>query len=114
MLETAGQFVDMKRRAMNDRLMLAEKGFLDGDGLEGKQWFKHLVSVFIYFVSWKHCLKLFNCLKLLSTCIVKVAEPTLHGLNLPISNLVAFCKIEMNGASVYLFYCGIASSKLYK
>ncbi|XP_004494296.1 probable glutamate carboxypeptidase AMP1 isoform X2 [Cicer arietinum] len=43
LLETAGQFVDMKRRAMNDRLMLAEKGFLDGDGLEGKQWFKHLV-----------------------------------------------------------------------
>ncbi|MCH87201.1 putative glutamate carboxypeptidase, partial [Trifolium medium] len=43
LLETADQFVDMKRRAMNDRLMLAEKGFLDGDGLKGKQWFKHLV-----------------------------------------------------------------------
>lgn len=39
--------MDMKRRAMNDRLMLAEKGFLDGDGLKGKQWFKHLVS-FVY------------------------------------------------------------------
>ncbi|XP_045795803.1 probable glutamate carboxypeptidase AMP1 isoform X2 [Trifolium pratense] len=43
LLETADQFVEMKRRAMNDRLMLAEKGFLDGDGLKGKQWFKHLV-----------------------------------------------------------------------
>lgn len=43
LVETSGQFVDMKRRAMNDRLMLAEKGFLDGDGLKGKQWFKHLV-----------------------------------------------------------------------
>jgi hypothetical protein len=40
----------MKRRAMNDRLMLAEKGFLDGDGLKGKQWFKHLVSVFILYL----------------------------------------------------------------
>jgi hypothetical protein len=50
LLETADQFVDMKRRAMNDRLMLAEKGFLDGDGLKGKQWFKHLVSVFILYL----------------------------------------------------------------
>ncbi|KAL5060448.1 hypothetical protein RYX36_032052 [Vicia faba] len=41
--ETSGQLVDMKRRAINDRLMLVEKGFLDGDGLKGKQWFKHLV-----------------------------------------------------------------------
>jgi len=45
LVETSGQFVDMKIRAMNDRLMLAEKAFLDGDGLKGKQWFKHLVSV---------------------------------------------------------------------
>jgi hypothetical protein len=42
----------MKRRAMNDRLMLAEKGFLDGDGLKGKQWFKHLVSVFILYLPY--------------------------------------------------------------
>ncbi|RZC21662.1 probable glutamate carboxypeptidase AMP1 [Glycine soja] len=41
--ETEGCFVDMKKRALNDRLMLAEKGFLDADGLQGKQWFKHLV-----------------------------------------------------------------------
>ncbi|CAJ1880867.1 unnamed protein product [Sphenostylis stenocarpa] len=41
--ETEGCFVDMKKRALNDRLMLAEKGFLDGDGLQGRQWFKHLV-----------------------------------------------------------------------
>jgi len=45
LVETSGQFVDMKIRALNDKLMLAEKGFLDGDGLKGKQWFKHLVSV---------------------------------------------------------------------
>lgn len=60
-VETSGQLVDMTRRAMNDRLMLAEKGFLDGDGLKGKQWFKHLVSVFIYHVLlWIHRLNLFN------------------------------------------------------
>ncbi|BAT86382.1 hypothetical protein VIGAN_04402300 [Vigna angularis var. angularis] len=40
--ETEG-FVDIKKRALNDRLMLAEKGFLDADGLQGRQWFKHLV-----------------------------------------------------------------------
>ena len=33
----------MKKRALNDRLILAEKGFLDADGLHGRQWFKHLV-----------------------------------------------------------------------
>ena len=48
--ETAGHIVDMKKRALNDRLMLAEKGFLDADGLQGRKWFKHLVSVFM---SWK-------------------------------------------------------------
>lgn len=46
--ETAGCFERMKRRALNDRLMLAEKGFLDADGLRGRNWFKHLVSVFLY------------------------------------------------------------------
>ncbi|RDX96874.1 putative glutamate carboxypeptidase AMP1, partial [Mucuna pruriens] len=41
--ETSDRFVFMKMRALNDRLMLAEKGFLDVDGLRGRQWFKHLV-----------------------------------------------------------------------
>ncbi|KAI4348836.1 hypothetical protein L6164_009508 [Bauhinia variegata] len=41
--ETAGCSIDMKKRALNDRLMLAEKGFLNEDGLRGKHWFKHLV-----------------------------------------------------------------------
>ncbi|XP_050381589.1 probable glutamate carboxypeptidase AMP1 [Argentina anserina] len=41
--ESTGEFVMMKKRALNDRLMLAERGFLDTDGLEGRQWFKHLV-----------------------------------------------------------------------
>ncbi|OIV92261.1 hypothetical protein TanjilG_00279 [Lupinus angustifolius] len=41
--ETSGHSVDIKNRALNDRLMLAEKGFLDADGLQGRQWFKHLV-----------------------------------------------------------------------
>jgi len=45
--ETEGCSVDMKRRALNDRLMLAEKGFLDAYGLQGRQWFKHLVSVYV-------------------------------------------------------------------
>ncbi|GAV57269.1 TFR_dimer domain-containing protein/Peptidase_M28 domain-containing protein [Cephalotus follicularis] len=41
--ETKGDFVALKIRALNDRLMLAERGFLDADGLQGRQWFKHLV-----------------------------------------------------------------------
>ncbi|KAK7392743.1 hypothetical protein VNO78_21190 [Psophocarpus tetragonolobus] len=40
---TSDRSIDMKMRALNDRLMLAEKGFLDADGLQGRQWFKHLV-----------------------------------------------------------------------
>ncbi|KAJ6968264.1 hypothetical protein NC653_036267 [Populus alba x Populus x berolinensis] len=30
-------------RALNDRLMLAERGFLDVEGLQGRQWFMHLI-----------------------------------------------------------------------
>ncbi|KAF7818898.1 putative glutamate carboxypeptidase AMP1 [Senna tora] len=41
--ETAGCFLHTKRRTLNDRLMLAEKGFLDAEGLQGRKWFKHLV-----------------------------------------------------------------------
>ncbi|XP_020239789.1 probable glutamate carboxypeptidase PLA3 [Cajanus cajan] len=41
--ETPDSSLDMKMRAFNDKLMLAEKGFLDVDGLRGRQWFKHLV-----------------------------------------------------------------------
>ncbi|KAF8101897.1 hypothetical protein N665_0201s0204 [Sinapis alba] len=32
-----------KRRELNDRMMLAERGFLDSQGIKGKEWFKHLV-----------------------------------------------------------------------
>jgi len=46
--ENSDHCVDMKIRALNDRLMLAEKGFLDVDGLRGRPWFKHLVSVFVF------------------------------------------------------------------
>ncbi|XP_061372390.1 probable glutamate carboxypeptidase AMP1 isoform X2 [Gastrolobium bilobum] len=41
--EASDRFLDMKKRALNDRLMLAEKGFLDAAGLRGRKWFKHLV-----------------------------------------------------------------------
>ncbi|XP_059427921.1 probable glutamate carboxypeptidase AMP1 isoform X2 [Corylus avellana] len=41
--ETTGDSVVLKKRALNDRLMLAERGFLDADGLQGRQWFKHLI-----------------------------------------------------------------------
>jgi hypothetical protein len=36
----------LRRRAINDRLMLAERSFLDSDGLPGpgRGWYKHLVS----------------------------------------------------------------------
>ncbi|XP_038905595.1 probable glutamate carboxypeptidase AMP1 [Benincasa hispida] len=48
-----------QKRALNDRLMLAERGFLDVDGLRGRPWFKHLVygppsdyeSALVYFPS---------------------------------------------------------------
>ncbi|XP_047955969.1 probable glutamate carboxypeptidase AMP1 isoform X2 [Salvia hispanica] len=33
----------LRRRALNDRLMLAERGFLDPEGLPGRQWLKHLI-----------------------------------------------------------------------
>ena len=36
--------VAAKRRELNDRMMLAERGFLDSEGIKGKEWFKHLVS----------------------------------------------------------------------
>uniref|UniRef100_A0A1J3EBZ8 glutamate carboxypeptidase II n=1 Tax=Noccaea caerulescens TaxID=107243 RepID=A0A1J3EBZ8_NOCCA len=32
-----------KRRELNDRMILAERGFLDSEGIKGKEWFKHLV-----------------------------------------------------------------------
>ncbi|KAK4581879.1 hypothetical protein RGQ29_025154 [Quercus rubra] len=41
--ETTGDSVVLKNRALNDRLILAERGFLDVDGLQGRQWFKHLI-----------------------------------------------------------------------
>ncbi|CBI39092.3 unnamed protein product, partial [Vitis vinifera] len=41
--ERNSEFLVLKKRALNDRLMLAERGFLDADGLQGRQWFKHLV-----------------------------------------------------------------------
>ncbi|GLT36037.1 hypothetical protein SLA2020_104420 [Shorea laevis] len=41
--EATATSVILKMRALNDRLMLAEKGFLDPEGLKGRQWFKHLV-----------------------------------------------------------------------
>lgn len=41
--ETKGHVSVLKRRMLNDRLMLAERGFLDTDGIQGRQWFKHLV-----------------------------------------------------------------------
>ncbi|KAF5799389.1 putative glutamate carboxypeptidase [Helianthus annuus] len=41
--EAEGRVSDLKRRVLNDRLMFAERGFLDSDGIRGRQWFKHLV-----------------------------------------------------------------------
>ncbi|XP_071734808.1 probable glutamate carboxypeptidase AMP1 [Rutidosis leptorrhynchoides] len=41
--KTRDSFSVLKRRMLNDRLMFAERGFLDSDGIQGRQWFKHLV-----------------------------------------------------------------------
>ncbi|KAL4297094.1 hypothetical protein GQ457_12G012930 [Hibiscus cannabinus] len=42
-LEFTDDILALKIRAWNDRLMLAERGFLDTDGIKGKEWFKHLI-----------------------------------------------------------------------
>ncbi|KAE8725781.1 putative glutamate carboxypeptidase 2 [Hibiscus syriacus] len=44
--EFTDHLLTLKIRALNDRLMLAERGFLDTDGIKGKEWFKHLVRIF--------------------------------------------------------------------
>ncbi|PHU03165.1 putative glutamate carboxypeptidase 2 [Capsicum chinense] len=41
--EAMDQHTALKRRILNDRLMFAERGFLDAEGLQGKPWFKHMV-----------------------------------------------------------------------
>ncbi|XP_043701342.1 probable glutamate carboxypeptidase AMP1 isoform X2 [Telopea speciosissima] len=41
--ETIDDLLELKRHSLNDRLMLAERGFLDAEGLPGRPWFKHLV-----------------------------------------------------------------------
>ncbi|XP_059646533.1 probable glutamate carboxypeptidase AMP1 isoform X2 [Cornus florida] len=41
--EIVDDLLVLKKRRLNDRLMLAERGFLDAEGLQGRQWFKHLV-----------------------------------------------------------------------
>ncbi|CAA0822581.1 Probable glutamate carboxypeptidase 2 [Striga hermonthica] len=33
----------LRRRALNDRLMLTERGFLDSEGLPARPWFRHLI-----------------------------------------------------------------------
>ncbi|KAL9362862.1 hypothetical protein Peur_045647 [Populus x canadensis] len=42
-IKSRGDYVDLKLRVLNDRLMPAERGFLDAEGLQGRQWFKHLI-----------------------------------------------------------------------
>ncbi|KAL6585581.1 hypothetical protein OROMI_002225 [Orobanche minor] len=41
--ENVDESTVLRRRMLNDRLMLTERGFLDSEGLEGRQWFKHLI-----------------------------------------------------------------------
>lgn len=41
--EATDEGAALKRRILNDRLMLAERGFLDAEGLPGRPWFKHMV-----------------------------------------------------------------------
>ncbi|CAN1772798.1 Probable glutamate carboxypeptidase AMP1 [Linum perenne] len=42
-LDSRDALTALKQRALNDRLMLAERGFLDADGIQGRHWFKHLI-----------------------------------------------------------------------
>ncbi|XP_060216375.1 probable glutamate carboxypeptidase AMP1 [Lycium barbarum] len=41
--EATDEHAALKRRMLNDRLMFAERGFLDAEGLQGRPWFKHMV-----------------------------------------------------------------------
>lgn len=41
--ERMDEFSVLKKRMLNDRLMFAERGFLDAEGLQGLRWFKHLI-----------------------------------------------------------------------
>ncbi|XP_042000026.1 probable glutamate carboxypeptidase AMP1 isoform X2 [Salvia splendens] len=41
--ENTNRLTLLRRRSLNDRLMLTERGFLDPEGLPGREWFKHLI-----------------------------------------------------------------------
>jgi N-acetylated-alpha-linked acidic dipeptidase len=43
-LDFYDEHAGMRRRLLNDRLLLAERSFLQAEGLQGRAWFKHLVS----------------------------------------------------------------------
>uniref|UniRef100_J3LTK2 glutamate carboxypeptidase II n=2 Tax=Oryza brachyantha TaxID=4533 RepID=J3LTK2_ORYBR len=42
-LDVSDGYSLMRRRLLNDRLLLAERSFLQPDGLQGRGWFKHLL-----------------------------------------------------------------------
>ncbi|KAL6638010.1 hypothetical protein ACP70R_025582 [Stipagrostis hirtigluma subsp. patula] len=42
-LDSYDEYAMMRRRLLNDRLLLAERSFLQTEGLEGREWFKHLL-----------------------------------------------------------------------
>ncbi|KQK12829.1 probable glutamate carboxypeptidase PLA3 isoform X2 [Brachypodium distachyon] len=42
-LDTRDGHALMRRRLLNDRLLLAERSFLQAEGLQGRAWFKHLL-----------------------------------------------------------------------
>lgn len=56
-MEETSTDMELRKRMLNDRLMLAERGFLDADGLLGNRWFKHLVSVVLFFKKNLNALK---------------------------------------------------------
>ncbi|TVU44683.1 hypothetical protein EJB05_04132, partial [Eragrostis curvula] len=41
-LDLNDEYTIMRRRLLNDRLLLAERSFLQAEGLQGREWFKHL------------------------------------------------------------------------
>ena len=45
----------LKVRDLNDRLMMAERAFTDREGLSERQWYKHLVSIFMTSVGMFWC-----------------------------------------------------------
>lgn len=49
-LEKSNTYRATKLRRLNDKLMFAERAFIASEGLQGRNWFRHVVSLFKNFL----------------------------------------------------------------